>query len=264
MKKFFVIFVFLLSALSAENKNGKIDAFLEKFSAKKPFQDLVVRGKMIKEGIMICRPRFEMIKPILDQYKSKFSVLDIGAAQGFFSFSIAHRYPHATTIMIEHGEEKYHLHNAMLMDLCVLNDLSNVVFLNKRLAIADFQLLKEMEHFDVVLAFLVIHQIGNTLEELIEVFDEIVQLGDNVIIELAVNDTSELAIEFLAIVEDLSMNGNYDATCLGKVKRSKVRAGEGQLFWFRNNKSSQEKHFEGISKENFEKFNGRYPLNYSN
>ena len=43
-----------------------------------------------------CGPRYGMIKPVLDRLDGPFSVLDVGAAQGYFSFRIAQEYPQSS------------------------------------------------------------------------------------------------------------------------------------------------------------------------
>ncbi len=127
-----------------------------------------------KEGGKDCEIRYPHIKKILDNYKRPFTVLDIGASEGYFSLRIASEYD-CTCVMIE-GDN-----TLLLPHICQLNKkLSNVVVLEKFITPQDLKELGECEHFDLVLAFNVVHQMKGAWKESI---DYLLTLGDHVLIE---------------------------------------------------------------------------------
>jgi len=140
------------------------------------YQDRIVDGKVIQKGERECEQRYQTIKEVLDNYKRPFTVLDIGAAQGYFSFRIMQDFPEATCVMMESHESR------TLLDLCKKNKKG--LLLAHHAAPDHFERLSECEHFDVVLALNVIHHIG----EPDRTFNALMKLGDDVIIETPPED----------------------------------------------------------------------------
>ena len=139
------------------------------------YQDIVVDGVTIKQGVKDCQIRYQNIKNILDNYKRPFTVLDLGASEGYFSLRIAAEYPHATCVMLE-GDK-----TLLLPQICQLNkNLTNVVVLQKFFTPQDLKELGECEHFDLVLAFNIVHQLGDAWKETI---DQLLTLGDHILVE---------------------------------------------------------------------------------
>ena len=75
MKFLFVFLTFLISSgFSVENL------------PKSSYQDIIIHNKVVKKGYgQDCLSRYESLKPILNQYKRPITVLDLGAAEGYFS-----------------------------------------------------------------------------------------------------------------------------------------------------------------------------------
>lgn len=96
-----------------------------------------------------CAARYEPIKAFLSQYKRPFSVFDLGANMGYFSFRIATDFPQATVVAVDNKPE--------LPNLAAANGLRNVVVLPRRLSAKDVAALADCEAFDVVLALNVLH-----------------------------------------------------------------------------------------------------------
>lgn len=145
------------------------------------YHDILVNNHIIKPGAYPCEPRYKLIKPFLNKYKRPFTVLDIGAAQGYFSLKTATDYKHAVTVMIEsgYGETK---ENDNLLEICKLNTkLKNIIFLKSRITPEDLNNLSLCEHFDVVYALNILHHFGHQGKEIV---DAVLSLGDYVIIEL--------------------------------------------------------------------------------
>jgi len=137
------------------------------------YQDIFKNGSVTKHGIRECESRYNVIKEYLKKFNRPFTVLDIGANLGYFSFRIAHDFPTAVCVMIEdHYSEK-------LLNLCKENDLKNIIFLKQKVDVDHLKSLANCEHFDLVLALNVIHHIGTVSTSI----DAIEDLGDAVIIE---------------------------------------------------------------------------------
>jgi len=165
---------FLIAAESEKTTQAEIDQFLS-IVRKEVYQDILVDGVTIKEGVKDCEIRYSNIKKILDNYKRPFTVLDIGASEGYFSLRIAAEYPNSTVVMLE-GDS-----TLLLPHICQLNKrLKNIVVLEKFITPKDLKELGECEHFDLVLSFNVMHQMKDLWKESI---DNLLTLGDHVLIE---------------------------------------------------------------------------------
>jgi SAM-dependent methyltransferase len=206
-----------------------IGSFLCRYS-EPVYQDLLVAGESYRVGTDLCESRYELIKPVLDLADGAFSVLDLGAAQGYFSFRIAREYPESACVMAEADDTSYYAHHgAMLRELRLMNgDLPNVVHLDKRLDEEDLTYLAGAEHFDVVLALLVVHLMEDSLREQVRVLEVLLGLGEHVIVEVA----TEVGVVLTAYVEYLAHA--LDAQFLGEVKRHKNpgSTATGRLFCF--------------------------------
>jgi hypothetical protein len=243
--------------LSSFENEGLLDSFLCQFPGS-IYQDIVIGEKIYPIGTDLCEPRYELIRPILDLYDRPFSLFDLGAAQGYFSFRIAHDYPHSSCVMAEANDTSYYSrHGDMLYDLCLKNhDLKNISFLNRKMDLSDLSFLNQREHFDVVIAFLVVHLMHERLQEQIKIIESLLDLGENLILEVAndVNVTHTSYVEFLS--------QSFDCQYLGEVKRHKDQASgsTGKLFWFKQNRSFLKRCSNiGIQQETFTHLNGVYP-----
>lgn len=56
------------------------------------YQDHWVQGRAVKKGRRDCESRYQVIREKLNQLKQPFTVLDIGACSGYFSFRIAEEF----------------------------------------------------------------------------------------------------------------------------------------------------------------------------
>ncbi|MBS0625139.1 MAG: hypothetical protein JSS32_03730 [Verrucomicrobia bacterium] len=231
------------------------------------YQDIFFGGKTQFQGINICQNRYELIKSIAQQYgNSPFSVLDVGAAQGYFSFRIASDFPQAECTMIEHANAEYDQHDSMLYQLCHLNKLNNTAFLHQKITTRVLADLGKAEHFDLVLALLVVHQIDSCMEERKKILDHLLTLGDQIIIEVS----SDFALQLRDYVRDeLSHKPGFDCTYLGRVNRyynpliayeGYYPNGKGEFYWFKRRKVEQRSLLpKKIKPQTFKTFNGVYP-----
>ncbi len=140
------------------------------------FSDLIFhsRNKIPTNPDSECR--YKVIQSVLDRYKRPFTLLEIGASQGYFSFKAAPDYE-SVCVMIDGGTGN------QLLDLCKANGrLDNLIFLNKPIVVEDLRRLSECEAFDVVLAFNLIHKFWK-LDRWRDLIDTLLSLGDMAIIE---------------------------------------------------------------------------------
>ena len=247
----------LLCYVASVSAETPLDFFLQKYPGP-IYQDIVIGNDIYPIGTDLCEPRYKLIQPIPDLYDRPFSVLDLGAAQGYFSLRIARDYTHSSCVMIEANNTAYYArHGDMLHDLCLSNfELSNLCYLDRRIDLADLSFLNQREHFDLVIAFLVVHLMHETLQEQVKIIDSLLSLGDNLILEVA----NDVGVIHTSYVEFLSHS--LDCQYLGEVRRHKDpnSPSTGKLFWFkRKGLPLENSDHTGIQQETFIHLNGTYP-----
>lgn len=194
-----------------------------------PYQDVWINGKIVARGEgPDCQTRYQAIKPLLDTYKRPFTVLDIGAAEGYFSFRIASEYQ-AYAVMI--GSPTWN--NNFLQTLCETNKLNNVTLLSKEISSAELQRLSECEHFDVVIAFNVIHHFGS---EWPQAYQAILNMGDNILIETPPRgDIGACGNAYLSAIND-RLDQEQNSVLLGQFRRQTDPSKVDKLVWVIKNK----------------------------
>lgn len=216
--------------------------------AKQSYQDLIINNKVKQSGIRLCPQRYEAIKKALDTYNGPFSVLDIGAAEGYFSFRIAHDY-NAPCTMLEYDAYR------SLTNLCNQNSSINnkLTLLEKRFSVADFRTLGYQEHFDVVLCLNVIHWFTSQWKEAI---DSVVQLGNFVIIETPpAGEKKTHGTRYHRQINDYLKN-HYKGQLIGHFQRHTSPHLYSNMYLIQ---SPNKKSAGGISLTTFNKFNGTFP-----
>lgn len=140
------------------------------------YQDIYVSGQTVckAHGGQNCEDRYQAIKKIVERYNRPVTMIDIGAAEGYFTFRLAHDFPDSVFIMVEENDRDD------LLKLCKLNALSNIVYLKKHMSIDDISKLAACEHFDLVLCLNVIHHFKDEWQKALE---EVLKLGEKLIIE---------------------------------------------------------------------------------
>ena len=198
-------------------------SYFESFVKDLPeiYQDIEIGGEVAWQGKRVCKPRWEVIKPLI---KPGTVVLVLGSATGYFAIKIAKEFPSCTVISVECGAAEAELQKEILL----FEKLTNVVLLNKRLDIQDFQeLARIVEGVDLVLALSVLHHfpeptvldilrvLSHTVPEIIAEVPgpgEVEACGQNTIRQLAPFD--EVLSGFYATVKELgsvpSHLGNYE------------------------------------------------------
>lgn len=184
------------------------------------YQDIFINGKVVKRAThnhRDCETRYEIIQSVLKEFERPFTMVDLGASQGYYSFRMAFDYPQSVAVMIEGNNPAYPVVGTQLQSICLDNtEIRNVIFLNKRIEIEDLKRLGECEHFDVVLALNVIHWFPKQWKQMISA---IIDLGSDIIVETPPleNEISEECLEIRkSIIEYLE---TLDSHVIGRVPR---------------------------------------------
>ncbi len=162
--------------------SGLVD--LEKQGCEQ-YQDIYVNGVVIKKASFAERyeeKRFEIVNSVFQRYNRPFSVLDVGAAQGYFTFRGAELYPDSVFTMMEGSNSAYPLISKQVASICELNShLKNVIWLDQQINPPDFVKLADCEHFDVILLLNILHWFPADWEKL---FNACYKMGHVVIVEV--------------------------------------------------------------------------------
>lgn len=177
------------------------------------YQDILINNSILTRGVgPDCPSRYEAIKPILNRYKKPIKILDLGASNGYFSLRIAHDYD-ALCIMID-GSNR-------LKNICEFNnEIDGIIYLQKYVSLEDLLFLNQKEHFDVILAFNIIHHL-NPYKEILDILFE---LGDIVIIETPpANDMRIQDKPTIPLIEQYLLE-KAPSICLNLTLRSPAKA----------------------------------------
>lgn len=194
------------------------------------YQYVVINGKILDNipptNGQQPEKRYEIIDQFLDQYKRPFTMLDLGAAQGYHSLLSAWKHPESVFVMVEGNNAAYRHMGDQLLTICKHNNkLNNIVHLNKQIIISDLVSLSECEHFDVILALNVIHWLGNNWRQAVDV---ICSLGDNIIIE------TPPAVESKKAEQIINYLINKGAELIAYVPRHHTPNSKAPMFLVRN------------------------------
>ncbi len=181
----------LLPLLALLAINLSVNAFLDITQLGfEQYQDIIINNEIVKPAThnhKNCETRYQIIKTILDKYSRPFTMLDLGASQGYYSFRGAWDFRNSSFVMLEGNNPSYPHTGTQLLQVCQENtSLTNIIHLKKMIIPSDIHKLSECEHFDVVLAFNIIHWFKPNWQFLL---DSILELGDNIIIETPPQET---------------------------------------------------------------------------
>jgi cyclopropane fatty-acyl-phospholipid synthase-like methyltransferase len=208
------------------------------------YQDVIINGVVQKSGQRQCEIRYKAIKKILEKYDRPITVLDIGAAEGYFCFRIANDFD-ATCVMIES--------NKHLLQFCKKNNsLDKIILLQKRISPSELKKIVDLEHFDVVIALNVIHHFGRNWRK---AADNIFKLGDTIIIETPPSeDKGACGQKYIAGIESYLENRGGIAICETPRHTSKKNA---KTYLFENQENLLD--YQGIKLSTYQSFGGVYP-----
>lgn len=167
------------------------------------YQDELVNGKTVSEGVRDCADRWKLIEPVLAEYDRPFTVLDLGANLAWFSLKATDEFD-CVAVAVEW------VYASEMRRVLEANRATRVVGLRQRIDGQWLRRLAEVEHFDVVLALSVAHHFDQPFTTTVELLR---QLGDQVILESATEDHACGQ----ARVKEAMMSMPIDARLLGGV-----------------------------------------------
>lgn len=108
-------------------------------------QDIRINGKTIRKGVDTnCEDRYQTLKPTLEKFKRPFTVLELGAGQGYMSIRIAEEFPEAICVMMDTSDT--------LRKICNYNtDRNNLIHIKQNIDENTLKNLSLHEHFDVII-----------------------------------------------------------------------------------------------------------------
>lgn len=118
------------------------------------YQDILINDKLYIKGKRSCEDRYKVIKNLISIKKRRFTILDVGANFGYYSFKILKDFPNAFIVMIQpYGEGE------ILKKICELNTLYNnrIILLDLIGNAKNMDLLSKCEHFDYIICNNVLH-----------------------------------------------------------------------------------------------------------
>ena len=144
------------------------------------YQDTWINGQCVAKGQRECENRYNIIQNVCFSLRKGFSVLDIGANNCYFGLRLIEDFNCTVTAFEFNSFEKRN-------EIVKQNKTDRLLFIKRKLSIPDIKILQNQSCFDLVLALSVVHHLpGNTTEWI----NEIRRLGDNVVIEFALEDSS--------------------------------------------------------------------------
>jgi 2-polyprenyl-3-methyl-5-hydroxy-6-metoxy-1,4-benzoquinol methylase len=137
------------------------------------YNDIRIKGKTISTGYRDSEKRYHEISKFCKKYNRPISILDLGAAEGYFTFRLSEEFD-GIFIAVEYDPGR------KLLELCKKNDNSKVMLLNKMMNLDDLKKLKEVQHFDIILALNIIHHFEEPFQS---VLDTLVSMGSYCFLE---------------------------------------------------------------------------------
>lgn len=139
------------------------------------YQDTWLNGECIAKGTRDCAGRYELIKPVC---KYGYSVLDLGANMCYFGLRLIEDFDCSVMAFEFNSFEMRQAHVKK-------NNTNQLMLLNRKLSLADLNILYSFCKFDLVLALSVLHHVPGSVKQWVETLR---LLGKNTIVEFALND----------------------------------------------------------------------------
>jgi SAM-dependent methyltransferase len=125
------------------------------------YNDIRIKGKTISTGYRNSEERYEEIFKFCKKFNRPISVLDLGAAEGYFTFRLAEDFS-GVFVAVENDPKR------KLLELCKKNNNHKILHLQKQMNFEDLKLLKEIQHFDIVLALNIIHHFDEPFQDVLD------------------------------------------------------------------------------------------------
>ena len=141
------------------SKNQKIPQ--SNMSSVDTYNDIRINGKTLSLGYRNSEKRYSEIFKFCKKFNRPISVLDLGAAEGYFTFRLAEDFDGVFVAVESNPERK-------LLELCKKNNDPKVLLLNKQMNLKNLKNIKEVQHFDIVLALNIIHHFDEPFQDVLE------------------------------------------------------------------------------------------------
>ena len=141
----------LLKSKISENNFSEIDTY----------NDIRIKGETISSGYRNSEKRYDEIFKFCKKFNRPISVLDLGAAEGYFTFRLSEDFS-GVFIAVENNPER------KLLELCIKNNDHKVLLLDKQMNLKNLKSLKEVQHFDIVLALNIIHHFDEPFQDVLD------------------------------------------------------------------------------------------------
>ena len=141
------------------SKNQKIPQ--SEVSSVDTYNDIRINGKTLSLGYRNSEKRYSEIFKFCKKFNRPISVLDLGAAEGYFTFRLAEDFSGVFVAVESNPERK-------LLELCKKNNDQKVLLLNKQMNLKNLKNIKEVQHFDIVLALNIIHHFDEPFQDVLE------------------------------------------------------------------------------------------------
>ena len=144
-------YVKLLKSKISENNFSEIDTY----------NDIRIKGKTIFSGYRNSEKRYDKIFQFCKKFNRPISVLDLGAAEGYFTFRLSEDFS-GVFVAVENNPQR------KLLELCIKNNDHKVLLLDKQMNLKNLKSLKEVQHFDIVLALNIIHHFDEPFQDVLD------------------------------------------------------------------------------------------------
>ena len=134
-----------------QNESIKIDTY----------NDVRINGKTISSGYRESEERYQEILNFCKKFNRPISVLDLGAAEGYFTFRLSEDFS-GVFVAVESDSKRN------LLDSCKKNNNRNILLLEKQMNLKHLKNLKEVQHFDIILALNVVHHFDEPFQDVLE------------------------------------------------------------------------------------------------
>jgi 2-polyprenyl-3-methyl-5-hydroxy-6-metoxy-1,4-benzoquinol methylase len=216
---------------------------MEDHSYLSSYQDIRLNKKNSFKGDRNCEDRFKPIQKLATHLNRDIKVLDIGAYLGYFSLRLSEEFK-GTFVLIECSN----LCLTGLQALCKLQNKKNIILLSKQITLNDIKQLNHIEHFDIVIAYSVLHHFHEPFQD---VFDEIRKLGDYLFFEHPNTQEKQICVKKI-IDQPLIFNGKKVAQTYSKFESDHYR----DTYLIENKKKPKEK---GLGLQSFIELEGVFP-----
>lgn len=137
------------------------------------YQDTFIGGRTVDRGERQCAARYDLIRHALPLYTRPWTLLDLGAAQGYFGLRLAAEHEAGcVAVMIDSGSD--------LLPILMANRLPLTIGLQHTLTEKDLEDIADCEHLDVVLALNILHHFPDPSRAL----QAVLRIGETVFVEV--------------------------------------------------------------------------------